>query len=564
MINVTEKNKQEKIFLAVALLIVFLWVLPYFILNGQAHMRMHDNLDSNLGWYEVLKNSGNMFAPVNTPMEQIMNGEFSRDTYYSEYYGMLFLFNILPPVVAYGLSQAITRFFAFLGMYLLLKKHVFKNSNPYLITIGAALTFALTPYWPSGMLSILGMPLALWSFLNIRKGERNWKNYLVLTLLPVFSTFVIGFFYFLTFVGLLWLYDLFKTKKWNFVFLLSIVYMLAIYLVIDYRLVISMIAPASSELTNRDVFYQSKLDIFQTLRLLVKNYVISHNQDRTISQFIIMPLTILCLIWVLMKKQAKDNRLFLFLHILNLVLSTWYAFWFFEGWQPLKERVSLLTSFNFGRFHYLRPMIIYVLFALSLKMIWDKGGRLKYVVYALIAAQLFVLIPNNEEIKYKNQPSYAQYFAEDEFKEIKEYINKPLDSFRVVSIGMHPNVAQYNGFYTLDSYSNIYPLSYKEEFRKIIEPELNKNKGLREYYDYWGGRCYIFVDELGKKYQFSKHSKKSIKNLSLNTNQLQKMGGQYILSALPIENAKDNNLTFEKSFETKTGYWKIYLYEVNG
>ncbi len=564
MINVTEKSKQEKIFLAVALLIVFLWVLPYFVLNGQAHMRMHDNLDSNLGWYEILKNSGNMFAPVNTPMEQIMNGEFSRDTYYSEYYGMVFLFNILPPVVAYGICQAITRFFAFLGMYLLLKKHVFKNSNPYLITIGAALTFALTPYWPSGMLSILGMPLALWSFLNIRNGERNWKNYVVLTLLPFFSTFVIGFFYFLTFIGLLWVYDLIKTKKWNLVFLLSIVYMLVVYLLIDYRLVISMIAPASSELTNRDVFYQSKLDIFQTLRLIVKNYVISHNQDRTISQFVILPLTIFCLIWVLVKKKAKDNRLFIFLHILNLVLSTWYAFWFFEGWQPLKERVSLLTTFNFGRFHYLRPMIIYVLFALSLKMIWDQGGRLKYLVYALIAAQLFVLIPNNEEIKYKNQPSYAQYFAEDEFKEIKEYIDRPLEEFRVVSIGMHPNVAQYNGFYTLDSYSNIYPLSYKNEFRKIIEPELNKNKALREYFDYWGGRCYIFVDELGKKYQFSKHSKQTIKNLSLNTKQLKKMGGQYILSALPIENAKDNNLTFEKSFETENGYWKVYLYEVNG
>lgn len=564
MINVTEKSKQEKIFLAVALLIVFLWVLPYFVLNGQAHMRMHDNLDSNLGWYEILKNSGNMFAPVNTPMEQIMNGEFSRDTYYSEYYGMVFLFNILPPVVAYGICQAITRFFAFLGMYLVLKKHVFKNSNPYLITIGAALTFALTPYWPSGMLSILGMPLALWSFLNIRNGERNWKNYVVLTLLPFFSTFVIGFFYFLTFIGLLWVYDLIKTKKWNLVFLLSIVYMLVVYLLIDYRLVISMIAPASSELTNRDVFYQSKLDIFQTLRLIVKNYVISHNQDRTISQFVILPLTIFCLIWVLVKKKAKDNRLFIFLHILNLVLSTWYAFWFFEGWQPLKERVSLLTSFNFGRFHYLRPMIIYVLFALSLKMIWDQGGRLKYLVYALIAAQLFVLIPNNEEIKYKNQPSYAQYFAEDEFKEIKEYIDRPLEEFRVVSIGMHPNIAQYNGFYTLDSYSNIYPLSYKNEFRKIIEPELNKNKALREYFDYWGGRCYIFVDELGKKYQFSKHSKQTIKNLSLNTKQLKKMGGQYILSALPIENAKDNNLTFEKSFETENGYWKVYLYEVNG
>lgn len=564
MIKVTGLGKQEKIFLSLALLIVVLWVLPYFILNGNAHMRIHDNLDSNLGWYEVLKDSGNMFAPVNTPMEQIMNGEFSRDTYYSEYYGMVFLFNILPPVVAYGLCQAITRIVAFLGMYLLLKKYVFKKSNPYIITIGAALTFSLTPYWPSGMLSILGMPLALWSFLNIRKGERNWKNYVVITLLPFFSTFVIGFFYFLTFIGLLWVYDLFKTKKWNLVFLLSIIYMLAIYMAIDYRLVMSMIAPASNELTNRDVFYQSKLDLIQTFKLIGKNYVISHNQDRTISQYIILPLTIICLVWVLIKNKAKDNRLFIFLHIVNLLLSTWYAFWFFEGWQPLKERFGILTSFNFGRFHYLRPMIIYVLFALSLKMLWDQGGRVKKLVYVLVIAQLLVLIPNNEEIKYKNQPSYKQYFAVDEFNEIKDYIGKPLEDYRVVSIGMHPNVAQYNGFYTLDSYSNIYPLSYKEEFRKIIEPELNKNKGLREYYDYWGGRCYIFVDELGKKYQFSKHTKKTIKNLDLNTNQLKKMGGQYILSAVPIDNAADNNLSFEKSFDSKDSYWKIYLYKVNG
>ncbi|EOR23158.1 hypothetical protein KGR20_22450 [Cytobacillus oceanisediminis] len=555
--------KRERTFFYIAIVIVLLWVLPYFVLNEDAHMRVHDNLDSNLGWYEVMKDNGIAFSPLHTPVEQIMNGEFSRDTYYSEYYAMVFLFQLFPPVIAYGLSQAITHFVAFLGMYLLLKKYVMKeeHKNAYLITIGVALAFSLTPYWPSGMLSILGMPLALWSMMNIKKGERNWKDAAVLTIIPFFSTFVIGFFYFLAAMGMFWLYDCIKNRKGNWAFFIAIIYMIFIYLAIDYRLVFSMIAPLSDELTNRDVFYQSKLNFVQTLKLVVKNYVISHNQDRTIHQFIILPLTLHGLIIVLLKKTWKENKLYVGLHLLNIVLSTWYAFWFFEGWQPLKEKFGILTSFNFARFHYLRPMIIYTLFALTLKMIWKNGHFGRKLVSVLIIGQLLILVPTNEQIMYKNQPSYKEYFAEEQFADIKEFIGKPLDQYRVVSIGIHPNVAQYNGMYTLDSYSNIYPLTYKLQFRKIIEPELNKNKALRNYYDDWGGRCYIFVDELGKYYQYSKQSDKEINHLQLNVEALKEMGGQYILSALPINNAEETNLEFMKDFESKESNWHIYLYK---
>ncbi len=555
--------KRERTFFYIAIVIVLLWVLPYFVLNEDAHMRVHDNLDSNLGWYEVMKDNGIAFSPLHTPVEQIMNGEFSRDTYYSEYYAMVFLFQLFPPVIAYGLSQAITHFVAFLGMYLLLKKYVMKeeHKNAYLITIGVALAFSLTPYWPSGMLSILGMPFALWSMMNIKKGERNWKDAAVLTIIPFFSTFVIGFFYFLAAMGMFWLYDCIKNRKGNWAFFIAIIYMIFIYLAIDYRLVFSMIAPLSDELTNRDVFYQSKLNFVQTLKLVVKNYVISHNQDRTIHQFIILPLTLYGLISVLLKKTWKENKLYVGLHLLNIVLSTWYAFWFFEGWQPLKEKFGILTSFNFARFHYLRPMIIYTLFALTLKMIWKNGYFGRKLVSVLIIGQLLILVPTNEQIMYKNQPSYKEYFAEEQFTDIKEFIGKPLDQYRVVSIGIHPNVAQYNGMYTLDSYSNIYPLTYKLQFRKIIEPELNKNKALRNYYDDWGGRCYIFVDELGKYYQYSKQSDKEINHLQLNVEALKEMGGQYILSALPINNAEETNLEFMKDFESKESNWHIYLYK---
>ncbi len=34
---------------------------------------------------------------------------------------------------------------------------------------------------------------------------------------------------------------------------------------------------------------------------------------------------------------------------------------------------------------------------------------------------------------------------------------------------------------------------------------------IRTYFDEWGGRCYIFTDELGKHYMFKKNSKKTVK-----------------------------------------------------
>ncbi|MGG3574774.1 DUF6044 family protein [Bacillus gobiensis] len=553
-------KNNENMLVTIAILLVLSWVAPYFILGQDAHMRVHDNLDSNLGWYKSLKDSGLLFGPLNAPFPQIFNGELSRDSFYSQFNGMVMLFSLLPPMVAYGASQLITRLGAFLGMYLLLRKYVIKGENQGIIRVGAAVTFALTPYWPSGMLSILGMPLALWAFLNIRRGEKLWKNYVVLTVLPFFSSFVLGFLFFLTFMGVFWLIDLLRSKKWNVRLIVAIGYMGILYLLLDYRLVASMFLP--HETTNREVFYQSKLNFFETLRLVGKNYVIEHNQDLTVWGVIVLPLSLICLGMVIYKRNWKKHKLFIGLHILNIALSTWYAFWFFEGWQPLKEQVSILRSFNFARFHYLRPLILYTLFALSLRMVWNWGNFGKKLAVICVIAQVCVLLPFNEQITYKNEPSYRQFFAEKQFEEIKDYIGQPVGDYRVVSIGIHPVISQYNGFYTLDSYSNMYPLSYKQEFRKIIAPELEKNRSLAEYYDYWGGRCYIFVDELGKHYMFSKHSDKRIEKLDLNTDKLKGMGGKYILSAVPIENAAENLLSLEKVFDEDSSYWKIYLYRV--
>lgn len=553
--------KMEKTYFVLALLIIALWVAPYFILGPQAHMRITDNLDSNVAWYKVLMDSGQLYGSIHANIPQIINGELSRNAIYSEYYGIIQLFHFFPAAIAYGLNQTISRFLAFLGMYLLLKKYVIKEEKQGIIRVGAALTFALTPFWANGMLSTLGMPLALWAMLNIRKREQTWVSLLILTLLPFYSTFMLGFFFFLSAMGVFWLVDVIKSKKPQWRLLFSIAYMTLIYLAIEYRDLSSLIF--SSEKTNRSEFFESKNTLADTIRLIFKNYFLGHYQDQTFYEFIILPAALLALAVVIYQKRWKQEKLFIGLHLANFLLSVWYAFWWYESWVPLKQKISILNTFNFSRYHYLRPMIIYILFAVSLQILWRLSNkRWRAAVVLFVVLQVAVLIPSNEEIKYQNSATFGQFYAVNEFKDIKKFIGKPVQDYRVVSIGLHPAIAQYNGMYTLDTYNNFYPLSYKHQFRKIIAPELAKSNTLTSYFDHWGGRLYVLVSELGKHYMYSKHSSKVIHHLDLNTEALKQMGGDYVLSSVPIENANENHLELQKVFNLKDAYWRIYLYQV--
>ncbi|WNS73817.1 DUF6044 family protein [Bacillus sp. DTU_2020_1000418_1_SI_GHA_SEK_038] len=554
-----QKNHIERRLLIFAFLALAVFVSPLFILGENAHIRVHDNLDSNLAWYKVLAESGQLIGPADAVIPQIINGQLSRNAFGTEFSLIVWLYALFPPMTAYALSQTITRVLAFIGMYLLLKTHFLsgKQWNILAINVGTSLAFAFTPFWPSGMLSTLGMPLALWAFLNIRKKEKMRKSYLVLTLLPFYSSIVLGFFFFLTAMGIFWLIDVIRTKRWNGRFLLSIVFMTLMYAIVEYRLVYSFLF--DDEPNSRDEYFHARLSLWRSIRLTYKNFIYGHHHAATIHTLVILPVMILALFIIIRKKIWKKERTFILLFILNIALSAWYAFWFYKGWLPLTERFHFLDTFNFARYHFLRPLVIYVLFALSLKILLVTPW--KRTVPILVAAQLIVCSLTNEEIIFQTKPTFKQFFAEDQFNEIKDYIGIPQEDYRVASIGIHPAIAQYNGFYTLDTYNNFYPLTYKNQFRKIIEKELAKNKTIRIYFDEWGGRCYIFTAELGKRYMFKKNSKKRLKNLELNIKPFKEMGGKYIFSAVPIDNAFENNLSLERTFESSSSVWKVYLYK---
>jgi hypothetical protein len=550
---------KERRLIVLALLVIALFLSPYFILGENAHIRVHDNLDSNLAWYRVLSESGQISGPVTAKIPQVING-LPRNALGTEFSLIVWLYYWFPIMTAYGLSQAITRFTAFLGMYLLLRKYLIQEDRWGIIRVGTSLAFALTPFWPSGMLSTLGMPLALWSFLNIRNGERKWTNYLVLTVLPFYSSIVLGFFFFLSAMGVFWFFDILRGKGWNWRFFLAIAYMTFVYLVTDYRLVYSFLF--DDEPNSRDEYFHARLTFGHSVRLTIKNFIFGHHHVHTIHTLIILPVIIVALSLIWKNRAWKMEKIYVILFALNFILSAWYAFWFYKGWLPLTKSFHFMDTFNFARYHFLRPLIIYLLFAIGLRIIWNQGRMWRKIIPWLVGAQIILLGFTNEEIVYKNKPSVKEFYAEEQFQDIKEHIGRPLESYRVASIGLHPAIAQYNGFFTLDSYNNFYPLSYKKQFRKIIANELQKNKRIRVYFDEWGGRCYLFTDELGKHYMFKKTSKKRIKNLKLNLQPFKQMGGEYLFSSVPIDNAEENGLLLDKVFSSKSSAWKIYLYEV--
>lgn len=553
------QDQKEKRLLVIALIILAIYVSPLFILGEDAHIRVHDNLDSNLAWYKVLRESGEIFGSLKAVIPQVMNG-LPRNAYGTEFSGIVWLYALFPTMLAYGLSQTITRVVAFWGMYLLLRDHFLKETEWDFIRVGTALTFALTPFWPSGMLSTLGMPLALWAFMHIRKGRRAWREYLVFTLLPLYSSIVLGFFFFLFAMGTLWLVDVIRRKKHHFAFLISLIYMTIIYALVEYRLVHSFIF--SGEPNSRDEYFHTRLSFLRSIRLTFKNYILGHTHVMTVHGLIILPILFFAFYFVIKKGCWKQEKTFIFLFILNFVLSAWYAFWFYKGWQPLTERFHFMDTFNFARFHFLRPLVIYLSFAIGLKILWQHVKSFRPVVYFCLIAQMALLGLFNDEVYYRSKPSVKEFYAEELFAEIKEHIGRPAEEYRVASVGLHPAIAQYNGFYTLDSYNNFYPLSYKHEFRKIISKELEKNKIIRVYFDEWGGRCYLFTDELGKHYMFKKTSKKKLKDVQFQFETFKEMGGTHIFSAVPILNAKENHLVLERVFSTKQSIWKVYLYKV--
>lgn len=562
-----------------ASLLFILYFAPYVILGEQSYITIHDNLDSLVTYYKVLTDSGCLTGSMNSIIFQFANG-LPRNCLPSEFDIISLLYYFLPPYSAYLINWIIISIAGFVGMYLFLKNHIltkYNLSNPInneFICVGVSLCFALLPYYPLFGLSIAGQPLLFYSFLNIRENKFTILGFLIILLFPFYSHLAIGGIFILIVLAGIFLFDTLN-RRFNKSYLLGLFILGCLYVLANYRM-FYLTFFNTSFIPHRVEFHTQLISIIQAIKTgLIFFFTGQYHATSLHTPFILLTgliAAITCFI-------KNDNDFFTITKLLfvALMIAMFQGIWqWINGAVVSYTNLIVLRTIQIDRFYVFNPIIYYTCFAISLSVIMKYCNKGKYAVAFIIAIQLcFVFTYNNDYrylvknklvelgfVKYSPGITYSAFYSTNLFNKIKKVIKEDPMNCRVLSIGLDPSSSQYNGLYTLDGYFQLYPLEYKHEFRKIMGKELDKNERWKNYYDYWGSRCYVFLSGLSY-YRITKYEdNKKIETCDLDFEQIKKMGGKYILSGIDIPNYKNYHLKLLGIFEEDDSVWRIRLYEI--
>lgn len=559
------------ILLVVALATMVCYFAPFLLLGSKSYFTIMDNLDDEFVVnYLLVKTGKALVLDGATPIDNIMNG-LPRATLPSGLNVPVLLFYVFPPAWAYIVNFILVHMIGFGGMFLLLRKHFLPRDDDYLVAGAISICFFLIPYYTVFGATVAGQPLLAYAFLNIRKKEGSWKDYLVILLFPLWSTMVLIAPFAATALGLILTIDWVRTRRLNKQFLIAILFFVSVYSALQYQLVDSILgahlgshAWVSHRITwNLWTSFSISHDIWKTFDIIsTTNF---HTGRFSTIPAIIAFAAALGLLFAGKRRMSLVDVLAIAILLVGLEYGFWAWLFRWFGWILRNSQ-----AFNGSRFHFLLPLLWMLVFALSLKEL----KRVKWgsaFTWCLMASQVITILSFNTEYRHTfrmllgghvYEPSFERFFAQDLFTDIDRFIGRPKESYRVVSIGMYASIAQFNGFYTLDGYLNNYSLSYKRQFRKIIWRELDKNAELKEFFDGWGNRCYVFSSEVGLNSWAPAEAHVVLHNLEIDTNQLRAMGGEYVISAARIENSAQIGLRLEKEFYSPDSFWHIYLYYV--
>jgi len=563
-----QQFSQEKNAYILAWAVVFLYLVPYAYFGPDAPLLIHDNLDANFVWFKVLIDSGANFQANLFPIRQIADG-VPRLAFPAETDGLFWLYKVLGPISAYSASRALMSLAGFAGMTLLLRRHVIPDERSNWIAYGVAACFATLPFWPAGFLSVAGMPLVLWSFLNIRQGDNAWHNWLIIVVFPFFSSLVLSGFFLLCPLGVLWLWDASRHRVTRYSLMALLVLALS-YVLVNYRLFFSVLFEEGF-VSHRVEFLAEGISLAQSMKRAFSLFVSGQYHAHSLHSYVILPVVFgfaVCLCW---RCEPRLRRVFLVTAAFILVTSVLYGIWGsptwgWEGGLELKRALNTVLPINLSRAHFLHPALWMILFAISLAAMQARWRRLGPVVALVIGFQIAYQFSRHELWVNRKGPSVSQFFAEKQFREIGEFIGKDKSEYRVASLGIHPSVAQFNGFYTLDGYLANYPLEYKHAFRKIIAGELERDAGLKKGFDGWGSRFYLFSSELKRHggYLVNRSGNRFVvEKLSIDQEAFRKMGGRYIFSGVRINESANPGIRLRRTFlGGNVSAWDIYLYEV--
>ena len=559
-------------------LVITIIELLCFILAGSknTYIGVHDNLDIHIADYQILR-LNNAFFSHNITVPLL--GGIDRNFLLSEFYLYAVLYMVFPNFAAYIIGYFLKVFIATFSGVLLGKDILRENYKKYewAVVLGS-FTYGLLPLYPAFSFAFSSIPLLIFLLRRIvnKKGKIYYFLlffYPILSYFTFFGPFIIGY------IFIYFIYRSIKDKKINLPLITSMILLSASFILIEYRLFLLIFA--SKQATIRDTMVIDNYSFSLVLATIKDVFVNNMFHCNDLHRYVVMPIVIVSFIAINIKHiKDKDYKklitdpfnLVLYFIIFNCII---YGLYYCGPVRTLFETIfSPLKGWQFNRTLFFNPFLWYlevVILAIKMNRIYKKVPYIMMilVMFTVIFTQSLyndfynTLYVNAWQI-VKGQKSetlsYGDFFSESLFEEIKKDID--YNGEYSVAYGFHPSVLSYSGISTLDGCLSYYYQSYKDAFRKVIEPALDESTVAREYYDEWGARAYIFSGTDDSIWSPTRSKDVADKRLLINTDAFKLLNGKYIFSRIEISNADNLGLTLINTYSNSDSPYTIWLYSI--
>ena len=545
----------------------------------RSYIGIHDNIDLFLAQFQMLKNTHSFWKHgVDVPFL----GGISRDNLPSELSLYTVLYMIFPTYTAYILGLLLKPLLAIFSFRLLAKELYpdhYEDYRPLIYMTG--FVYGILHVFPAFGFAFASMPLAAYLFIRIYR-KPTWSSYLLLFLYPLVSyfsymgIFILGY----AVIGFIWLSVRDKKPVWRI--LIGVIVLALGYVLCEYRLFGQMLF--SDEVTIRSTLVNASLSLTEAVREMIDVWKEGIFHADGVHGKFVLPICIGYFIYnnmrYIIKKQVRlifhdsFNFVMLFL-VFNCII---YGLYDFEPVRSLVETlIPPLEGWQFNRTIFFNPFLWYTALFLILCRFYDAGIIQIWIANVILCAAvlLVILTPTRYNDIYNtcyhrayeyfhkaeaDEFSYEQFYAETLFEKIKEDIG--YEGEWSAAYGFHPAVLEYNNIATLDGYLGFYPQQYKEDFRKIIAPALERVEETRIYYDDWGARVYLYSGTDLSIVSATKRIYATDFDIYIDTESFKALGGEYIFSRLELTNAGEAGLVLTGSYTAEDESCTIYVYRI--
>ena len=553
--------------------------LVFCVFGESSIISVHDNLDLFVAQFQMLKNTDSFFAHgVDVPFL----GGISRDNLPSEFSLYTMLYMILPSYWAYVTGYLLKIVIAVFSAVLLAKDFCGEEYEKYKpLVYMTGLAYGVLNVFPAFGIPFASIPLAVYL---VRKIYRipSFKWYAALFIYPFVSYFSYFGLFILAYmtVSLIWLWI--RDKKFPLRIMAAIIVLSVGCVVFEYRLFDVMLF--GEEETIRSTMEAGSFGFAEIVKTILEGFSKGMFHAESVHTYLVMPTCLIYFLYLNIGYIRNKSGKAIFHDTFNLLIlvlvfnSVVYGIYYFEPFRNLVETICPpLTGWQFNRTIFFNPFVWYASFFLVLKRMYDADKKLwRYIANSLSVLAVAVIVLSGTRYndlyrtcvakayellkgKQSNDLSYEEFYSTELFEKAKEDLQ--YCGQWSAAYGFHPAVLEYNDIATVDGYLGFYEQYYKEDFRKVIAPALERVPQSREYFDTWGARAYLYsgtdlsIVAAVRDYQVTDH------DIYIDIDAFKAIGGRYVFSRIELSNAGEAGLTLVGVYTDESSPYTLYVYQ---